>query len=61
MQVDKLFLMKKLSDILRKKMIRRGYIEFSSAEAKIIVDAKSSAGVSRESHLNALSAMRAKC
>lgn len=28
-------------------------------EAKIIVDAKSSAGVSRESHLNALSAMRA--
>jgi len=30
--------MKKLSDILRKKMVKRGYIEFSSAEAKIIVD-----------------------
>ena len=36
--VEKLLLMKKLSDILRRKMVRRGYIEFSSAEAKIIVD-----------------------
>lgn len=36
--VDKLLLMKELSDILRKKMVRRGYIEFSSPEAKIIVD-----------------------
>lgn len=38
--VDKLHLMKELSDILRKKMINRGYIEFSSPEAKIIVDEK---------------------
>ena len=36
--VDKLLLMKELSDILRRKMVKRGYIEFSSAEAKIIVD-----------------------
>ena len=36
--VDDLNLMKELSDILRKKMIRRGYIEFSSSEAKILVD-----------------------
>ena len=36
--VDKLVLMKELSDILRKKMVKRGYIEFSSPEAKIIVD-----------------------
>ena len=36
--VDKLSMMKELSDILRKKMVKRGYIEFSSSEAKIIVD-----------------------
>ena len=36
--VDKLILMKELSSILRNKMVRRGYIEFSSPEAKIIVD-----------------------
>lgn len=36
--VDKLILMKELSNILRNKMVRRGYIEFSSPEAKIIVD-----------------------
>ena len=36
--VDKLLLMRELSNILRNKMIRRGYIEFSSPEAKIIVD-----------------------
>lgn len=36
--VEKLHLMKELSDILRKKMVNRGYIEFSSPEAKIIVD-----------------------
>lgn len=36
--VDKLILMKELSNILRNKMLRRGYIEFSSPEAKIIVD-----------------------
>ena len=36
--VDNLKLAKELSDVLRKKMIRRGYIEFSSPEAKIIVD-----------------------
>lgn len=33
-----LFLMNELSKILRKKMIRRGYIEFESTEAKIKVD-----------------------
>lgn len=38
--VDDLKLMKEVSDILRKKMINRGYIEFSSAEAKILVDEK---------------------
>ena len=32
--------MRKLSDIIRKKMRNRGYIEFSSNEAKIIVDEK---------------------
>ena len=37
---DDLKLMRKLSDIIRKKMINRGYIEFSSNEAKIIVDEK---------------------
>lgn len=36
--VDNLIMMKELSSILRNKMIRRGYIEFSSPEAKIIVD-----------------------
>ena len=36
--VEKLKLMKECSDILRQKMISRGYIEFHSAEAKIIVD-----------------------
>lgn len=36
--VNDLKLMKELSDILRRKMIKRGYIEFSSKEAKIIVD-----------------------
>lgn len=36
--VSDLKLMKEVSDVLRKKMINRGYIEFSSAEAKIIVD-----------------------
>ena len=36
--VDDLRLMKELSDILRKKMINNGYIEFSSKEAKILVD-----------------------
>ena len=36
--VKDLELMKELSDILRKKMIRRGYIEFSSSEPKILVD-----------------------
>lgn len=38
--VDDLKLMKELSDILRIKMVQRGYIEFSSPEAKIIVDEK---------------------
>ena len=38
--VDDLRLMKEVSDILRKKMVERGYIEFSSNEAKIIVDEK---------------------
>lgn len=33
-----LLLMNELSKILRKKMIRRGYIEFESTEAKIMVD-----------------------
>ena len=36
--VEELKLMKELSDILRTKMVNRGYIEFSSAEAKILVD-----------------------
>ncbi|MEE3342854.1 MAG: ribonuclease R [Bacilli bacterium] len=36
--VDDLKLMSELSDILRNKMIKRGYIEFSSSEPKIIVD-----------------------
>ena len=36
--VENLKLMKELSDILRRKMISRGYIEFHSPEAKIIVD-----------------------
>jgi len=36
--VEKLKLMKELSDLLRQKMVRRGYIEFSSPEAKILVD-----------------------
>lgn len=35
---DTLRLMNELSDILRKKMINRGYIEFESNEAKIKVD-----------------------
>ena len=38
--VEELKLMKELSDILREKMISRGYIEFHSPEAKIIVDEK---------------------
>lgn len=37
---DTLRLMEELSKILRKKMINRGYIEFESTEAKIIVDEK---------------------
>ena len=36
--VDNLLLMKELSDILRRKMVNRGYIEFESPEPKIIVD-----------------------
>lgn len=36
--VPDLTLMKELSDLLRKKMVSRGYIEFSSPEAKILVD-----------------------
>lgn len=36
--VNDLRLMKELSDLLRNKMIKRGYIEFSSPEAKILVD-----------------------
>ena len=36
--VDKLTQMKELSDILRKKMVKRGYMEFDSPEAKILVD-----------------------
>ena len=36
--VDKLKLMKEVSDLIRRKMVDRGYIEFSSPEAKIIVD-----------------------
>lgn len=35
---DTLILMNELSKILRKKMISRGYIEFESTEAKIMVD-----------------------
>ena len=37
---DKLRLMNELSDILRKKMISRGYMEFNSPEPKILVDEK---------------------
>ena len=36
--VKDLKLMKEVSDILRVKMVSRGYIEFSSKEAKIVVD-----------------------
>lgn len=36
--VEDLKLMKEISDLLRTKMVNRGYIEFSSPEAKIIVD-----------------------
>jgi ribonuclease R len=36
--VEELKMMKTLSDIIRKKMINRGYIEFHSKEPKIIVD-----------------------
>ena len=36
--VSDLQLMRELSDVLRKKMVNRGYIEFSSNEAKILVD-----------------------
>jgi len=35
---DKLYLMNELSNILRKKMVDRGYMEFDSPEAKILVD-----------------------
>ena len=35
---DKLYLMNELSDILRKKMVARGYMEFDAPEAKILVD-----------------------
>ena len=38
--VEKLTLMNELSDILRKKMVARGYMEFDSPEAKILVDEK---------------------
>ncbi len=38
--VSDLKLMKELSDILRAKMVRNGYIEFTSPEPKIIVDEK---------------------
>lgn len=36
--VEDLKIMKEVSDLLRSKMVGRGYIEFSSPEAKIIVD-----------------------
>ena len=36
--VDDLKLMKELSDILRKKMVNHGYLEFNRPEAKILVD-----------------------
>ena len=36
--VEKLKLMLEISNLLRKKMVNRGYIEFASPEAKIIVD-----------------------
>lgn len=36
--VEKLKIMNELSDILRKKMINRGYMEFDSPEPKILVD-----------------------
>jgi len=35
---DKLYLMNELSDILRKKMVARGYMEFDAPEPKILVD-----------------------
>jgi ribonuclease R len=35
---DSLFMMKELADILRKKMIERGYMDFDIDEPKIIVD-----------------------
>ena len=38
--VDNLKLMKELSDILRKKMVNHGYLEFNRPEAKILVDDK---------------------
>ena len=37
---EKLKLMNELSDILRKKMVARGYMEFNAPEAKILVDEK---------------------
>ena len=37
---DNLKLMKELSDILRSKMVRRGYLEFDNPEAKILVNEK---------------------
>ena len=36
--IEDLKLMKQISELLRTKMVNRGYIEFSSPEAKIIVD-----------------------
>ena len=36
--VEELNLMNELSNILRKKMVKRGYLEFDSPEAKILVD-----------------------
>ena len=36
--VEELTLMNELSTILRKKMVKRGYLEFDSPEAKILVD-----------------------
>lgn len=38
--VDKLKLMKELSDIIRTKMVNHGYLEFNRPEAKILVDEK---------------------
>jgi len=37
---DTLLLMKELADILRREKITRGYLEFESSEAKILVDEK---------------------